>query len=192
METNFTKQLVEKVPHLLVLLSLVAYSWLKDNYSAQAGLMFLIGMLIVFFFLEYLRLERNIEMPFLSQFIRPKEHNRFYGAVYFLIATVICLAAFDFTIALAAVMMAAFGDIAAAFFGRKYGKTLLFRNKTLQGAMAMLAVNLAVGFIMLSNVYIIIAMAIAATAIETLVDELDDNLWVPIVAGFIGELLFLM
>ena len=37
----------------------------------------------------------------------------------------------------------------------------------------------------------LIIMAFAATITETMVDELDDNLIVPIVSGFIGQIFFL-
>ena len=41
------------------------------------------------------------------------------------------------------------------------------------------------------NIYILIAMAFAATITETMVDELDDNLVVPLESGFIGQILSL-
>jgi phytol kinase len=192
METSLVKQVWEKIPHFLVLLSLIAFSGIKNTYNTQIAIMFLLGILLIFFLLEYLRLELNINIPIFSIFLRQKEHNQFYGVVYFLIATIICLAAFDFNIALAAILMTVFGDIAAAFIGKRYGKTLIFRNKTAQGAFAMFLTSLIVGFILLSNLYIIIAMALSATIVETMVDELEDNLWVPLIAGFIGQLILLL
>ena len=46
-------------------------------------------------------------------------------------------------------------------------------------------------FIVLSNIYIILAMAFIATAVESLVSELDDNLFVPLIAGMVGQILLM-
>ena len=115
-----------------------------------------------------------------------------HGAIFFLTATILCLAVFDFKIALAALLMTVFGDMFAALVGKTFGKTLVFKNKTLSGALVELVINLVVGLIILNNIYIIIAMAFTATIIETFVNELDDNLFVPLFAGFIGQLLFFL
>ena len=85
--------------------------------------------------------------------------------------------------------MTTFGDMVAALAGKRWGTTILFRNKTLVGFNAELFVNLIVGFAVLQNIYIIIGMAITATAVETLVDELDDNLLIPLFAGFVGQVI---
>jgi dolichol kinase len=49
---------------------------------------------------------------------------------------------------------------------------------------------LIVGFLVLDKIYIIIAMALVATIVETMVDELDDNLLIPIFSGFVGQIIF--
>jgi dolichol kinase len=65
----------------------------------------------------------------------------------------------------------------------------MYRNKTWVGFLAELGVNLAVGFFILDNIYVIIGMASVATIVETLVDELDDNLLIPIFSGFAGQII---
>ena len=55
--------------------------------------------------------------------------------------------------------------------------------------MVMVGIVLSVGFFILSNVYIIIAMAFTATFVETFISELDDNLLVPIFASLTGQIL---
>ncbi|MDP6600534.1 MAG: CTP--2,3-di-O-geranylgeranyl-sn-glycero-1-phosphate cytidyltransferase, partial [Candidatus Woesearchaeota archaeon] len=83
----------------------------------------------------------------------------------------------------------------AAIAGKKYGTTMLFRNKTVVGFVTELTTNLIVALIISLffsiNIYITIIMAFAATITESLVDEMDDNLMVPIVSGFIGQILLL-
>jgi len=137
----------------------------------------------------------NIRLPFFHQFIRPKEQYRVYGVIFFLSSTIIALAVFDMRIAVAALLMTTFGDMSASIAGKKYGTTLFFKNKTVIGFVAELITNLIIAVIIslyfTINIYIPIFMAFAATLAESLVDELDDNLIVPIVSGFIGQILLL-
>ena len=187
-----------KIIHITILIVLAAYfviqnSLIDAGYTAalakQVALLFLVALLILFLILEYFRLELGWKMPFFSQFIRPKEQNRMYGVIYFLSATIISLAVFDYKIALAALLMTTFGDMVAALVGKRYGSTLIYRNKTWAGFLGELATNLIVGFIILDSIYVILGMAIVATIVETLVDELDDNLLIPIFSGFAGQII---
>lgn len=192
-----------KIIHITILVVLAAYFLIQDSLvnsgytatlSKQVALLFLIVLLILFFILEYFRLELGWKMPFFSQFIRPKEQNRMYGVIYFLSATVMSLAVFDAKIALTALLMTTFGDMIAALIGKRYGTTLIYRNKTWAGFLAELGTNLIVGFLVLVNIpgyiYVVLGMAIVATIVETLVDELDDNLLIPIFSGFAGQIIF--
>ncbi len=188
-----------KIIHITILIVLAAYFLIQDSLvsagyttilAKQVALLFLVALLIIFLILEYFRLELGWKMPFFAQFIRPKEQNKMYGVIYFLSATIISLAVFDHRIALAALLMTTFGDMLAALVGKRYGTTLIYRNKTWAGFLAELGTNLIVGFFVLSNIYVILVMALVATIVETLVDELDDNLLIPIFAGFAGQIIF--
>ena len=192
---NLVNEIGREIIHITILIVLWFYFFIQDDLhlGRQIALMFLVGLLLLFLVLEYLRLELGWKMPFFSQFIRPKEENRMYGVVYFLSATVICLAVFDKQIALAALLMTTFGDMVAALVGKKYGTTLIYRNKTWAGFFGELVTNLIVGFLVLAHLpgslYLVLGMAFVATIVETLVDELDDNLLIPLFAGFIGQLI---
>lgn len=191
-----------KIIHITILFVLVAYTLIQDSLvnagyalslAKQVALMFLVALLILFLTLEYFRLELGWKMPFFSKFIRPKEQTRMYGVIYFLSATIISLAVFDYKIALAALLMTTFGDMVAALIGKKYGTTLICRNKTWAGFLGELLTNLIVGFFVLVNlpgyIYIVLGMTFVATVVETLVDELDDNLLIPIFSGFVGQII---
>lgn len=196
---GFFHEIGRKIIHITILIVLAAYFFIESSLvsagytatlSKQVALLFLVALLIVFLVLEYFRLELGWKMPFFSQFIRPKEQNRMYGVIYFLSATIISLAVFNKEIALAALLMTTFGDMVAALVGKKYGTTLIYGNKTWAGFLAELGTNLAVGFLVLDSIFIILGMALVATIVETLVDELDDNLLIPIFAGFVGQIIF--
>jgi phytol kinase len=189
MAWGFLHEVGRKIIHITILLVLGAYFFIEGSMSKQAALLFLVGLLMIFLVLEYLRLELGWKMPFFSQFIRPKEEHRMYGVVFFLSATIISLAVFDKAIALAALLMTTFGDMMAALVGKKYGNTLIYRNKTWAGFIAEMGTNLIVGFFILDNIYVMIGMAVVATFVETLVDEMDDNLLIPIFSGFVGQLI---
>ena len=178
-----------KIIHITILIVLAAYFLIQNNLGKQVALLFLIALLIVFLILEYFRLELGWKMPFFTQFIRAKEQDRMYGVVYFLSATIISLAVFDHKIAIAALLMTTFGDMTAALVGKKYGTTLIYRNKTWAGFSAEIITNLIVGFIVLNHIYVILSMTFVATIVETLVDELDDNLLIPIFSGFVGQII---
>ena len=196
MTWSFFHEIGRKIIHFTILIVLVLFFVIKKQTDQQIALLFLVGILIIFLILEYLRLELNFKLPFFHQFIRPKEQYRVFGVIFFLTSTIIALAVFDVPIALAALLMTTFGDVSAAIAGKKYGTTILFRNKTVTGFVAELITNLIVAIIISLvfsiNIYVPIIMAFAATITETLVDELDDNLIVPIVSGFIGQILLFL
>lgn len=202
MTWSFLHEVGRKIIHITILIVLASYFFIQKSLisagytpelAKQVALLALMVLLIVFLALEYFRLELGWKMPFFSQFIRPKEQNKMYGVIYFLSATIISLAVFHPKIALAALLMTTFGDMVAALVGKKYGTTLIYRNKTWAGFSAELATNLVVGFIvlrsLLGGIYIIIGMALVATVVETLVDELDDSLIIPIFSGFVGQII---
>ena len=194
MKWNFFREIGRKTIHLMILLVIMGYWTISKTYGKTYALMALILLLLIFLILEYIRLELEIRIPLFDFFIRPKEIGRMYGAVYFITATIICLAVFDFKIALTALLMSTFGDMAAAVIGQKYGHIIIFKKKTLVGGMTELCINLVIGFIILvnyTNIYVILAMAFVATIVEILVETLDDNLMVPLFTGFIGQLLLM-
>jgi len=193
MQWNFFHEIVRKIIHLTILIALLIYFTIKNQSGQQAAILFLVLLLIIFLILEYFRLELNYKIPYFHQFIRPKEEYRVYGVIFFLSATIIALAAFDTAIALAALLMTTFGDMTAAIAGKRYGTTILFKNKTVIGFVTELVTNLIVAVIISLSfsivLYIPIIMAFVATITESMVDELDDNLVVPLVSGFIGQML---
>ncbi|MBU90442.1 CTP--2,3-di-O-geranylgeranyl-sn-glycero-1-phosphate cytidyltransferase [Candidatus Woesearchaeota archaeon] len=193
MQWEFFHEIGRKIIHLTILIVLIIFFAIKNQAGQHAALFFLVAILLIFLILEYLRLDLHFKLPFFHQFIRPKEEYRVYGVIFFLSSAIIALAVFDTAIALAALLMTTFGDMSAAIAGKKYGTTILFRNKTVVGFVTELITNLVVAVIISPlfsiNIYIPLAMALAATVTESMVDELDDNLAVPLVSGFIGQIL---
>tara|TARA_Y100000310_G_scaffold314171_1_gene363285 strand:- start:323 stop:904 length:582 start_codon:yes stop_codon:yes gene_type:complete len=189
---GIAQELRRKAFHLSILLVIVLYVIIERSVSRQVALFTLVFVLLILLAMEYLRLELNIDVPFVDRLLRAKEHRRMNGAIYFLSATIILIGVLDFKIALAALLMTTFGDLSASLVGQQFGKTYIFKNKTVKGCAGELVINLIVGFIVLQNIYIILAMALTATVVETFVNELEDNLFVPLFAGFVGQLIFFL
>lgn len=215
MSWNFKKEIIRKSIHLLSILFLSIYVFFTEAINHKIALLILSFILIILLELEYARIEIGAKIPLIKklwEYRREKEKENLGGEIYFLIGAIICLAIFDKRIATAAILMTTFGDMAAAIIGTKFGKTWIpfLKNKAVEGIIAEFIVNLIIGFLILRNYIdgrmwwtnsfvpsgepfwlIIIVMALTATIVETVVHKLDDNLLVPVFAGFNGEIILL-
>lgn len=157
-----------------------------------------------------------------DNFRRDKELQALGAEIYFLLGIIIALAVFDIRVATAVILMAIFGDITAALVGKKYGKMkpAIFGGKSIEGSLAALPVNFIIGFIFLrtaidSSVWwlrgieesgalgsfgsfgeplwpVIMVTSLAATATELAISKISDNLTVPVISGFAGQVTLLL
>jgi dolichol kinase len=170
----------------IVLLFIALEAW--TNLKVNIFRWLLIAALLLVFLMEYLRLDWGLRLPFFRETEKGKEHHHLHGITLGALGAVLCLLMFDFTIAIAALSMQFLGDPAGAIAGRYFGKTRLFRKKTLQGSLAMLAVSMLVGYVILESWKLSAMMAVTAALSEALLDAMDDNLVVPVTTGAIGQL----
>ncbi len=186
---DFIFELKRKLVHVLSIVYIIVYSLLNELFSKRTALLTLVLILIILSFLEFLQMRYNRKIPIFHQFYRENERDSFSGSIYLLIGTIIAFAVFDFNIAVTAILMMFLGDTASALVGR-LGKHRVDGIKvSVEGIIAEFLVNLAVGFIFLNSIPIIFIMALTATIAEVLLTPIDDNLAVPIVAGFAGQAL---
>lgn len=187
---KFRKELLRKLFHLLELPVLIGYGYLQMKFGFKMANLALTALLLLMLEIEYIRLEYRLRLPEVIDILRRHEHDNVAGAIFFIAATIICFAAFDFSIAMVALLMTVFGDLVAALVGIRFGKIRIYKNKTLEGSLAGLIANLIVGIALLPNAPVLaVIMAITATITELWTGKLDDNLTVPIAAGFIGQML---
>jgi dolichol kinase len=127
----------------------------------------------------------------LQLFDKPKDFEKFpgKGAVYYLSGVLISLLFFEKSVAMASVIILAVGDPAAHFFGRYFGKTKLVinENKLLEGTLAgvlfgTIAASLIVPFPL---AFFGAAFGMMAEAVELEFFNLDDNFFIPFVAGLV-------
>lgn len=207
MAWNFKRELARKFVHFLSVFILFIYFIVSDAFSSRIALFLLVLILIIFLEFEYLRIEIGKQIPILnniwSYLRRKKEKETIGGDIFFLIGAILVLAIFETRIAMAAILMTTFGDLSAALVGKRFGKHIARENKNWEGVVAEFVVDILIGifvFIIFSagsitdvSIWLLILlMALTATIVETMVSKMDDNLLIPIFAGFNGQMLSLI
>ena len=187
---SLKKEILRKLFHLLEIPVLIGYSLIRYFWSEKISIIVLTALFLLLLEIEYIRLEVKLKIPSFMDILRPHERNNITGSIFFISATIISFAVFDYGIALLALLLTVFGDLTSALIGIKFGKHVIFKKKTMEGFLAGLGTNLLVGFLLIpAYPAIYITMAIVASTVELLTGKLDDNLTVPLFAGFTGQII---
>lgn len=187
------RELLRKCVHLLELPVLLVYTILAALYGPKIGILALTVLLIILLEIEYIRLEYKLKLPLVVDILRRHEKDNIAGSIFFVASTIICFAAFDYPIALLAMLLTVFGDLMSALVGITIGRTRIYRRKTLEGFLAGFMTNLAVGYLVMPGEWVIfVPMALTASLVELWTGKLDDNLTVPLAASFVGQILVVM
>lgn len=120
-----------------------------------------------------------------------REHERFnlLGSTYLLMACLLCISAFEQPIAVTVLAFLVVGDTAAALVGRRFGRTKIL-DKSVEGSAACFLSCVAVGLLYPGpeiTAPMVLVGALVATLFELLPVPLDDNLRIPLSAGFAME-----
>lgn len=190
MAKSLRKEILRKLFHLMEIPVLLVYSIVRYYWTEKVAILCLAVLFLVFLEIEYIRLEVRPKIPKEFDIFRPKERDNVTSSIFFIAATIIVFAVFDYPIALTALLLTVFGDMASAMIGIKFGKHKIFHRKSLEGFLAGLVINLFVGALVLPAYPIIyVSMAVVASTVELLTGKLDDNLTVPVFAAFTGHAL---
>jgi phytol kinase len=189
---NMIFEIKRKLVHLTSIIYVIIYCLIKEFFSQPAAILILVFILICLSILEFLKMKFDRKIPFFHQLYRENEKNTISGCIYLVIGMIIAFSVFEFSIALTAVLMMIFGDTASAIIGRLGNHKIDHIKRTWEGVISELLVDLIIGFIFLNNIVIILFMAIIATVTETLLKPIDDNLAIPVVAGFVGQILMIL
>lgn len=129
------------------------------------------------------------------------------GATYYLISTLLCIHFFDKPLAIVCIFFMVLGDMSAALVGKRWGKTKLIGEKSLEGSLACFVVCTAISLVFFyfpeTHLWKLPPLATAhrfhpllgiggafiATVVELLPFRLDDNLTVPLIAGAVMQVL---
>jgi len=187
---SLRKEILRKLFHLMEIPVLIGYTLLRHYFSERLATLAITALFLVLLEVEYVRLEYRPKIPEFFNVLRYKEQNNVTGTIFFIAATIIVFAAFDYPIAVTAMFLTVFGDLAAALVGIKLGRIHLYKDKTLEGMLAGFAMNCLVGYLFLpSYPAIFLSMAVVASTVELLTGKLDDNLTVPLFSAFVGQIL---
>lgn len=107
----FFVELRRKAIHVLGSFIAVAYYFI-DRETAVTGLAIINAILLI---VEWLRLSGKIKLP--EILLRPHENKQVAAYIYFQLAALISIFAFEKTIAIAAILMLALGDTASGLAG---------------------------------------------------------------------------
>jgi dolichol kinase len=128
--------------------------------------------------------------PIFRPIRRPAEYHRVNSATWYLLGLCLLVPLASKPAVIAAVLILAFADPAAAWSGRRWGRRKLFRNKSVVGTLAFVAVALAVAWPYLAVFgpelgvgragLLALAGAVVGALAEVFSGPLDDNLTVPV------------
>jgi dolichol kinase len=186
---EFVLEILRKSVHLVSILIVLIYEF----YGKEAILWVLMLFLVTVLILDYFRVEHGIRIPFFYVMYRKSESDRFGGHIFFALGAISVISLFSREIAYAAILMATFGDLAAALIGKFYGKRRVFQklfknDKSIEGSASEFIIDFLIGLLILGNPIVSLVMAFLATLTETAVNKIDDNLIVPVFAGFFGQI----
>lgn len=122
--------------------------------------------------------------PIFESIMRGAEKKKISGATYLLAGAGITIYYFDKDVAIIALLLVSVSDTAAAIIGTAYGKVRLW-GKSLEGSTAYFA---ATGMLMMLTQSLTLEQMLVGLFTSTLVELLpipiNDNLTMPVIAGF--------
>ena len=120
--------------------------------------------------------------------MRAHESENFSGATFLLVSSIVCIAFFPVNITFVAIASLAIGDTLAAIIGINFGqRKLLGTQKSVEGSLACFISTFAFGLFFIHPI-LAFSGAVATTFAEFYPHNLDDNLKIPLISGFVMTL----
>jgi len=183
-------EIFRKTIHFSGLFLIILYTFILNEFSKTWANLTLVAVLLILLEVERIRIEHKPKIvAIFKELFRKREEENISGAVFFVISCIICFAVFDYWIAILALLMTVVGDLVSALMGRIFGKTKIYKDKSIVGTVSGLFANISVSMFVLSGFPILtLIMASIASFTEMITIKLDDNLTVPLFAGFFGQI----
>jgi dolichol kinase len=178
--------------HVLSGLGLAVFIVLSPR---DAGLIGIGALLLICIVVESLRLVlpvcNRLFLAWVGPLLKETEVGRPTGVGYFLAGAWIVLLVFKQEIAVAALVILAVGDPAAAVVGRRWGRTRIGK-KSLEGSFGFFLAAMGTGWLLQGLwpglPYSLFAVGVlAGTVVEFLPLRVDDNLVLPVATGLAME-----
>ena len=186
---SLTSEIGRKAIHLGAIILPVGYYILPETQGRRILLILTLISLVI----DVVRLNepriRTFFYYFFGRLVRDHERYNLLGSTYVLLACLISVYAFNKPIAVASLCFLIVGDTMAALVGRTFGRISIL-SKTLEGSLACFASCVVIGLIIPDlTLKMVLGGAFVATLFELLPIPLDDNLRIPLSAGFTMMLL---
>jgi len=195
-----SKEIKRKGIHLIGLLIPICYYFFRKEDQIIA-IIILLSLTAIYFSFELLRSKNEkVQKYFLTHFsslLRTHEKQKITGTGYYLLSSLLSVSFFDKELAIACLSFLILGDMFAAIIGKKFGRTKVFAGKSLEGSLACFTVCLVIGLgvrLLFPNYLtpqIIAIGALTATIVELFSIRIDDNLTIPLISGFVMQILIL-
>jgi dolichol kinase len=183
---RYSNELIRKAIHFASLTIPIAL-FLLPAYISQPLMLVLVLLVLS---IDVIRLHephvRKYFYFFLGRILREHERFNLLGSTYLLISSLICIWAFPKAVAVLAIAYLVVGDTMAALVGRRIGRTRIL-DKSLEGSLAMFFSCVIIGWIYPGPEVtwpMILVGSLVATLFELLPIPLDDNMRIPLAAGF--------
>tara|TARA_Y100001970_G_C14004888_1_gene735317 strand:+ start:315 stop:896 length:582 start_codon:yes stop_codon:yes gene_type:complete len=183
---DYNREVYRKLIHISSsIIPLTIYFFSKDNV-----LPWLIFFALFFPLLDYLRryvlFLKKLYYYIFGYVTRKHEEASFSGATWVFIGSAITLLLFNENIAIISLLILSLSDSAAAIIGIKFGKTKLFK-KSLEGSCAFFIVSASILIVLTDiNFIVILFISLIFTLSELLISpKLNDNLYIPLIAGIL-------
>jgi dolichol kinase len=176
------------------IIGLIVYFKAGRNTDLAAVILLVFSTLAFGF--EYLRLRNekinNLLITVMKPVMRESEKNSLSGLPFYALGVSLSLFFYSPKIAVLSILFLVFADPIASFFGILYGVDKILPNKSLQGTIAAFTVcyvaSLVYGLLHAGSNINVLVFAIVGGAIGALSELcsqfVDDNLCIPVVAGF--------
>jgi dolichol kinase len=123
----------------------------------------------------------------IATIFKASEVKRFSSMTYFLVSVFITFLAFPGAIAYLPLVFTTVGDLFGKVVGIRFGKTILYKGKTLEGALGFLAGSLMTGYVIARisplPLAFVVCGSVFAVFVELFSDRLDDNFSVSLLSG---------
>jgi dolichol kinase len=192
----YKRELIRKIIHIVTGVIFIATALIFKDIDAifWMGAILLVPFLIFYFVVKWFS---ETKIGQLSHGLVEREvghHTHGIGGLSFVLGVMLSYTLFGFnpSIVIVSIIILAFGDGFASYFGMRFGKlkfNIEGHTKTLEGTLAGIIVATAV-----SSIFVDFVTALVVTSLTMIIEmvgikirgrEIPDNLYIPIIAGII-------
>ena len=178
------REIKRKIFHLISMMFPLVYIFIeRENMLIFIATLFILSLAMELGRIFIPRIRQYIN-PIFESIMRGAEEKKISGATYLLAGAGITIYFFDKDVAIIALLLVSVSDTAAAIVGTAYGKVRLW-GKSLEGSTAYFT---ATGILMMLTQSLTLEQMLAGlftgTLVELLPIPLNDNLTMPVIAGF--------